>query len=116
MAASGRLCLRNCIDNTSCLTVIALSLRRQSELAGRAVKQPRPQMPLERGNVPADIRLSSSHLPGNGGEAPGLYYPGKAMYEQEFIHRKVASTRYSFNLRINVIPIRRTYLIQRGGG
>src|SRR5271156_2997620 len=111
MAASGRLCLRNCIDNTSCLTVIALSLRRQSELAGRAVEQPRPQMPLERGNVPAGIRLSGSQLPSNGGEAPGLDHPGKAVHQQESIHEEAASMSFSFNLRINVIPIRQTYLI-----
>src|SRR5271170_7935738 len=73
-------------------------------------------MSLKRSNVPADIRLSGSQLPGHGGEASGLYHPGKAMHQQESIHGEAASKSYSCNLRINVIPIRQTYLIRRGGG
>ena len=40
-------------------------------------------MPLKRGDVPADIRLSRPQFPGDGGEASGLDHPGKAVHEEE---------------------------------
>jgi hypothetical protein len=43
-------------------------------------------MPLQRGDVPADIRLSGPQFPGDGGEASCLDHPGKAVHEKKSIH------------------------------
>src|SRR5258708_21757190 len=91
LAACIRFGLRDGIEYPPRFGVVALALRRQSQLAGGAVKQPRTEVTLQRGDVPADIGLPRSQFPGNRRETPRLYNPRKAVHEEDAIHRAASA-------------------------
>jgi hypothetical protein len=86
VAAGVRLRLRDRIERAPRLGVVALAFRGQCQLACRTMQQPDAEVPLQRCDVPAHIRLAGREFAGDRGKTSGFDHTGETVHEQQSVH------------------------------